>query len=537
MHILSRLVWVALLLSMFWIPAPSHAQENEETRVGFIVDNELQFASPNQPGPNGISRFASIFDELGAEILTIAITEPIPASIDVAILIGPKELLSVQETAYLYQYLQGGGRLLLAADPDNYADVNTEINRIGITDLFLNDYGITLQSNLLVEPWFTIESLSGSNLAGSQMIATPEDIIPHPITQPLLQYELPLQLWGGRSIIVEPFGVNSFGSALLYDDTAYGETADRLFRTNEPDPLTYTPEDDDVIGRLPIGAIGINTQTTSSIVLLGDSEMLLNGFGLDFTDEAARPIYPGNFLFAERLAAWLLNLSPANYPGLPGGFTWISIDGLANENPDLGVPLSPIVDNGITTFAVYNNHHLYMQITTEAGTPPTSMTFSITAEDSGTATPIGVTINDEPIPDAAFAADSVIEMRLPLRLFGEAPRITNLCLIYEAETRCQDERIIIPTELQTIDPVPMRITNTPIGTITSPEQINLRNGPGTQFDVIDIIEAGEQVAIIGKNATNEWVFVRTGAFEGWLATFLVPSNTSLTTLNVIEPAN
>jgi hypothetical protein len=50
------------------------------------------------------------------------------------------------------------------------------------------------------------------------------------------------------------------------------------------------------------------------MVLLGDSEMLENGYGLSQNSETNAPQYPGNFLFAQRLAAWLLDLPAAEWP-------------------------------------------------------------------------------------------------------------------------------------------------------------------------------------------------------------------------------
>lgn len=532
MNVLRRFVLVTVL-TLLVVSRGFTQQEQGRPQVAFAVSAELQLASPSESGSEGVSRFASIFSQLGADILSLEMGNPVPGDIDVLVLVGPRRPLALRDTVNLYEFLQRGGRLLLALDPDGYAATNLNTDNIGIDQLFLNDYGVTFQTDLLVEPWFTLESLSSSNLAGAHFRATPEDIIPHPITQPLLQYDLPLQLWGGRSLIVEPFGVDSFGSALLYDDTVYGETANRLFRNENADPLLYNP-DEDLIGRLPIGGIGINTTNNATLVLLGDGESLQNGFGLEFVQDSIQPLYPGNFLFAERLAAWLLNIPPANYPGLPAGFTWVAVDGVANPATDLTTFPTPTSNNDIAVAAVFNDHYLYARV--EADSPPQRITFSIPTPNAmlnGAASPAGVQVNGVPLPDAAFAANAVVEMRLPLRIFGDEPQLLDVCLEYANETRCQ-QQTIRPTQLTTIDPVPLRINEMPFGTITSTELVNLRTGPDTSFDVAAIISPGVQVAIIGTDPTQEWLFVRTGAFEGWVASFLVPNNTDIATLDVID---
>lgn len=47
--------------------------------------------------------------------------------------------------------------------------------------------------------------------------------------------------------------------------------------------------------------------------------------------------------------------------------------------------------------------------------------------------------------------------------------------------------------------------------------LNVRSGPGTNFDRLTILGAGVQVPIVGRTASNDWWQVRSGAVTGWVS--------------------
>ncbi len=62
-------------------------------------------------------------------------------------------------------------------------------------------------------------------------------------------------------------------------------------------------------------------------------------------------------------------------------------------------------------------------------------------------------------------------------------------------------------------------TATPEGAVeaTLTFDTNLRNGPGTDFDVITVLEGGSSVLILARDALGTWLFVHTPAGdEGWV---------------------
>src|SRR5690606_18094646 len=139
-----------------------------------------------------------------------------------------------------------------------------------------------------------------------------------------LDLEVPIAVWGARTLRVEPFGIESFAHSLLISDTAYGETnqgaiADLLGA--EPLELNVNADQIEV---LSVAGLGEYVKPRSRVVVLGDTELLQNGFGLARTigpsgNEEAR--YPGNVLLTERIAAWLLELPVEEWPMPPRDFT------------------------------------------------------------------------------------------------------------------------------------------------------------------------------------------------------------------------
>lgn len=87
----------------------------------------------------------------------------------------------------------------------------------------------------------------------------------------------------------------------------------------------------------------------------------------------------------------------------------------------------------------------------------------------------------------------------------------------EAGAALQQPTVDIPT-----------VTSTPLGPTvivnSDQEQINVRNGPGTEYDKVGILIAGQEVAAIGRSAQGLWIqIIYPGVGEGtaWVYSFLV----------------
>ncbi len=97
---------------------------------------------------------------------------------------------------------------------------------------------------------------------------------------------------------------------------------------------------------------------------------------------------------------------------------------------------------------------------------------------------------------------------------------------------------LTPTQVPTDTPVP---TNTRVPTATraatatpqadaevTGDSLNLRAGPGTGYDVLEVLRGGDRLTIVGKTAAGDWVQVRAPSGKiGWASVSLLQINKSL----------
>jgi uncharacterized protein YraI len=58
--------------------------------------------------------------------------------------------------------------------------------------------------------------------------------------------------------------------------------------------------------------------------------------------------------------------------------------------------------------------------------------------------------------------------------------------------------------------------------VTAYRRVNVRSGPGTEFNIVDVLAPGETADIIGSSGEdNEWLEIRTSDQTGWIAYFVV----------------
>jgi uncharacterized protein YgiM (DUF1202 family) len=67
-----------------------------------------------------------------------------------------------------------------------------------------------------------------------------------------------------------------------------------------------------------------------------------------------------------------------------------------------------------------------------------------------------------------------------------------------------------------------RVESEVLGAINSSATANVRSGPGLDFDVVAMVETGEQVVVLGTDDSEAWVNIRLNdGTEGWIAALLV----------------
>ena len=378
----------------------------------------------------------------------------------------------------------------------------------------------------------------------------------HPVIQPLQNYDLPITTWGARTVRVEPFGINSIALPLLYTETAYGETNPKSLSGGEDSAPLEINFDKDLVGRLNVAALAKNTRSGSYVVMLGDSQMLLDGFGMLNDPDTALPMHVGNRILMERLTAQLMDIPIDEWPGLPQGFTWLMLDGDASDwSADLSAVVDEI-DGAPDTYniqqarAFQNDSYVYLLIETSAATPADARlklsissaevdSVRISAQDRNVK--VVTDTNETLVEDGAIALGRAIEVRLPLRVTGFSEIVINeLCLFDEsgntfAEAQdCLSQPLPV-TQVDERDPVSLRFGPTVSATINNIGRgaAELRDVPDIFMPVKELINNGTVLAVKGRDESGEWINVQNARIDGWVESFDVIANGDLATLPMI----
>ena len=545
---------VVLILSVLVIVSTVQAQNADRPLVLFVEGRDIATSSITNIGAAGASNLHQMLIDLGVNVQRITLNEAIPEEADLVVLLGPLRRLYPAQVARLWVYLHQGGNLLLAVDPDNQnletVNVRNQIRSSGLTALLDRAYGILIGDTFVADRWFTSSSIANFN---STYMPVYPDAVAHDILAPLVDYDLPVWTWGARHLRVEPFGINGSAIPLLYTETAYAESNQDVFpdvRSDEeivPTALEMNPGED-INGRLNVAALGENRFTGSRVLVLGDSEMLQNGYGLLM--DGSIPRFPGNYVFAQRIFTWLLN---TDWLPLPQGLNWIKIDGERSDWQTTSArasdrdtsPVSASVDiQQIHTFV--DDRFLYLFI--ESAEPPSrdvtaqlqfdvnnngeiDRTISVSA-DSVQVSGTNGDLLDAGAPSVAYGQG--IELRIPYRIVPPQQSLDGVCLsLSEEEVDCLTQIIDIPL-------VTSRAVNDPdledylVVTVDSINRVNLRGSPGTSQPPTTTLAKGTLLAALGRTEAGDWIYVENARESGWIAASLLLPNGDLMLLPIME---
>ncbi len=566
-----HLVLILVLLGLSIIPpiTAGYAQDEPESppRVVFIEDKSLYVASTLDPGPDGLTKLEQAFIDLGAQTEWQHLSEPLPEDADVVVIVRPTRAIPADYIARLWVHLSKGHHLLLAVDPSSLGSQlsegirypSTDKSTSGLSKILMLFYGIQFEDTVLVEPWYSNTTLT--NQLTAFLPASAEDIVPHPIMAPLERYDLPIQLWGARNLRVEPFGMSNYAVPLLYTTLPYGEANTRVFPrgNNEPEPLELNLDKDEQ-GRLFPAAVGENTRRGSRVAVLGDAEIFLNSFGLE-TNSLGEPVHIGDWLLTQRLAAWLLGLPEDEWPTLPAAYTQLALDGQADDWADLDA----IVTDGENeidaasfdiqkVYAFRDDSFLYVNIATiEPPSPSTRVRLQLETNFDGVPdlevllTPEQVTLvsdseADSVVSDGALAIDTILELRLPLRIMNEGALLSQICLsdsrtaLGTAQLDCTDLAPVIIPVANTTAPVDVRFSPGPRLMVDTLEAgVNVRAAPNTDSNVVEIVPNRQLFAVTGRTALGDWLQISNARYTGWIADFLVDVNSDFSNIPIVNP--
>jgi hypothetical protein len=423
-----------------------------------------------------------------------------------------------------------------------------------MTTLLDRDYGIIVQDTFLAAPYFTNASISNLD---STFLSVYPDTVPNDVIAPLVQYHLPVWTWGTRSMVVEPFGINGRATPLLYTNGTYGETDPDVFPPSRksngviPDPLQFDAGKDIENGWLNTAALAENTVTGSRVAVLGDSEMLENGYGLSSNGNV--PHFVGNYVLAQRLSAWLLNIAPQEWPSLPSDLTWIAVDGSGADWPTTATTVVNQVGGTVSDAlgiqqvrAFSDDQFLYLLVETTHA--PVSKPIVRLQYDTNNNGQIDQTISIQPdhietidvsghleqVRDALVAYGDAIEVRLPIRVIPPSESIDHVCLhIDQQDTSCTIQPIIarfVSTLALTELPMPDGL----ISIVRSDVRINLRRTPSTDQPPVTTIANGTTFNALGRNDAGDWVYIQNARNVGWVVATSLLVNGNVMSLPVID---
>lgn len=224
--------------------------ETEPRKVYFITGHHER--SPEDAGGNGYSVIRDILqrDNYEIELLNLqTITDTLPGDADAIIVAGPQAPFAAEETQRLEEYVSGGGKLMVLADPG----VETGLESL------LHQMGMQLDNDVVVDPAQSFFGDAGTPLVTSFRF--------HTITKDLggLTVFFPLARSVSRTNDM-PEGV-TVTNLIQTSSRSWGETS------LEQQPAQ--PDGDDPRGPLTLAAVATGPEG-SRVAVFGDSDLVSN---------------------------------------------------------------------------------------------------------------------------------------------------------------------------------------------------------------------------------------------------------------------
>lgn len=280
-------------------------------------------ASRFDRGPTGLSRFAGLLRLLGANLYTLEWRTGIPADADLLVIAGPLTDIGPDQTAWLWAYLQNGGRLLLITEPivQNYKALPFDK---GLLQLMWTDMGLRARNDVVVvEGGLREVAAPIEAVAEGELTPTPASPLTVPALVPVftttaLTFDNPmadgvdgeLAFFLAHSLEVDSTLRDATVTTLISSPAEfYGESAYAQYLADGI--VEYNIGADTTRSALALAASFEKPDTGARVVLIGDRDFATNAAGFQTSPPYSSAfLYPGNVRFMVNAVAWLLDVAP-----------------------------------------------------------------------------------------------------------------------------------------------------------------------------------------------------------------------------------
>jgi hypothetical protein len=264
----------------------------------------------------GISRFAGLLSQLGANLYTLEWRTGFPLDADLVVIAGPMSELLPDQIARLWSYLSDGGNLLMLADTFYESGTSRALpSTNGLFNLMWVDMGLRGLDDVVVT------TATGSLPAPGET--------PRSATDTPLITNFTTTLFGESPLTANLTGELAFFTARSFrtDSATQGYNLTPLVFTNnqfygESDLATYNSAKtyqfdigkDTTAGQLPLAVAFENQRLSVRGVVIGDRQFATNGAGLQTAPSYSSAfLYPNNARFLVNAVSWLLERETTDF--------------------------------------------------------------------------------------------------------------------------------------------------------------------------------------------------------------------------------
>jgi hypothetical protein len=277
-------------------------------------------ASRFDRGDPGLSRFAGLLSQLGANLFTLEWRNGFPTDADMVVVAGPTTDLTPDQTARLWAYVANGGHLLLLAQPAPELPRAVLPVNSPLFALMWNDLGLRALNQIIVTP--NAEPSPQPEFSGEGPTPVPirdglfttfnaASIAEHPVTAGV--NPAGLTFFGARPLEIDAAIQGFTNTPLAFTaDTYYGESAYTEYITTGV--VDYNIGQDTPYSNIPVIAAHQNDTTGTRLLLVGDRDIATNGKGFNVSPAgSAGFLYPDNVRLMINAVSWLLNVPTTEF--------------------------------------------------------------------------------------------------------------------------------------------------------------------------------------------------------------------------------